>query len=79
MDTSDPSSLISLADQIRESAVALDSYIKKNGQPYPSLDVDGVPLSIAAHETEVLAARDTLLSATHELRDIVLKPHSPDC
>lgn len=74
MDTTSISSLIVLADQIKESAIILENYIKKSNQPYPSLGVDGVPFSVPAHERNVLSARDTILSATHELRNLVLGP-----
>lgn len=67
-------SLVQLADAIKANTLVLDNHLNHHGQPDPSLDVDGAGISIASNEKEVLAARDTLLGALNQLRDLVLGP-----
>ncbi|KAL8778382.1 MAG: hypothetical protein Q9213_007437 [Squamulea squamosa] len=68
------SSLNQLADTIKASTLILDEHLNRHGHPDPSLGVDGVPISLACNETGALAARDALLTATHDLRNLVLGP-----
>ena len=74
MGSTNLSSLTLLADTIKVNATVLDEYIARYHHIYPSLKVDGVSLSIASDDKEVLAARAALLSATRELRDVILGP-----
>ena len=68
------SSLVRLADTIKATTLVLDEHLKRHDLPEPSLGVDGVGISVASTEKEVLAARDTLLGAVHELRNLVSGP-----
>ena len=68
------SSLVCLADTIKANTLVLDEHLNRHDHLDPSLGVDGVCISIASTEKEVLAARDTLLGAVHELRNLVLGP-----
>ena len=68
------SSLALLADTIKANTVILDDHIARHNHPNPSLGVDGACFSVSSSEKEVLAARATLLSATRELRNLILGP-----
>ena len=66
--------LTHLADAIKASTLVVEDYLIRHEQPSPSLDVDGSSLSIPVGEKNVLVARDTILSATRELRNLVSGP-----
>ena len=68
------SPLVHIADAIKSSTTILDDYLAAHGNSSPSLGVDGTPIYVPPHEMDVLAARDTILSATRELRNLVLGP-----
>ena len=68
------SSLGQLADTIKANTLVLDDHLNRQGDPDPSLDVDGACISISSNEKEVLAARDTLLGAVSRLQSLVLGP-----
>ena len=68
------SPLAHLADTIKANTLVLDEHLNRHHHPDPSLEVDGICISIASNEKEVLAARDTLLGSVRELRNLVLGP-----
>lgn len=70
----DTSSILQLADTIKENASLLHDYLVENDRPNPSLGVDGASLSISHHERDTLNARETLWSATRELQNLILGP-----
>ncbi|KAL8936665.1 MAG: hypothetical protein Q9211_004069 [Gyalolechia sp. 1 TL-2023] len=70
--TSSP--LIQLADLIKQSAAILDHFLVTHNHPSPSLAADGVHVPIPPWETDTLTARDAILHATRELRNLVLGP-----
>ncbi|KAL8949573.1 MAG: hypothetical protein Q9222_004332 [Ikaeria aurantiellina] len=74
MNLAHTSSLIELADSIRESAAVLDNFYATHEYPRPSLAAEGIHIPIPSSETETLAARDALLHAARELRNLVLGP-----
>ena len=74
MGSSELTLLTQLADAIKASTLTIEDYLVRHGQPSPSLDVNGVSLSIPATEKNTLEARDTILSATRELRSLVSGP-----
>ncbi|KAL8934423.1 MAG: hypothetical protein Q9216_005923 [Gyalolechia sp. 2 TL-2023] len=59
---------------IKQSATTLDRFHVAHDHPSPSLAADGVHVPIPSGETETLAARDAILHATRELRNLVLGP-----
>ena len=74
MNTGEVSSLIRLVDVIKTNVLVLDEHLCRQGHSNLSLGVNGVPISIASHEKEILAARDKILSTTRELQNLILGP-----
>lgn len=67
------SSLIELAAIITRETEKLDKFMKENGGPAPSFDVDGL-LEFPKLPSDIKAAREAVVKATKELGDLVTGP-----
>jgi hypothetical protein len=67
------SSLIALAATITRETEKLDKYLKENGTPTPSFDVDA-PMDFPNLPAEIKKAREEVVRATKELGDLVTGP-----
>ena len=61
-----------LAEQIAEGTKSIDSYLKSNGLPTPSFDVDG-PSDLRLTK-ELQDAKAAIIGATQELQELLLGP-----
>ncbi|CZR63074.1 related to sterigmatocystin 7-O-methyltransferase precursor [Phialocephala subalpina] len=67
------SQLIELAGIITRETEKLDKYLKDNGSPQPSFDVDG-PANFPKLDEDMKKAREEVVRATKELGDLVAGP-----
>lgn len=67
------SQLIDLAGIITRETEKLDNYLKENGSPQPSFDVDG-PANFPKMSEEMKKSREEVVRATKELGDLVAGP-----
>ena len=64
-----------LATLIADNTATVDSYLKTHNLPTPSFDPNGpLTIPIAAHETEIVKAQDTVVASTQELHNLIKGP-----
>lgn len=69
------SRILELSSRIAANTTKLDEYLKSNNIPSPSFDIDGPrDTLVPKHETDVEAARVSIIDDTLELRQLVLGP-----
>ena len=66
------SKIAELASIISTNVKSLDEYLASNGLPFPSFDPDA-PLKLPLPD-DIASSQDTILSATTELRALLLGP-----
>lgn len=66
------SKIVELAALISKSVTVIDQHLEANGLAKPSWDVDA-PRELPQND-EISAARDAVLSATTDLRNLILGP-----
>ena len=69
---SSTSRIAELSSVISENTLKLDQYLRANGLPLPSFEVDS-PVSLVLPET-LQVARDAVLDANTELSELLLGP-----
>jgi hypothetical protein len=70
-----PPSLTKLAESILANSKVIESFLFTNNLPQPSFDANGPKnFPVGVEHTEIYNARNALVDATKELRDLVIGP-----